>query len=328
MRRALFAVALVAACGGDDEPAPAVRPGGAAPESAPGGAKKDDKNKLVPRKRVEEKVACPVADKDRDPKERYEAFKKHVEEDDAAYKKRYGALCTAEGAPCDKAYCVDWEGAKHCVRCAERDRIRHDFVDRDFSPEQSRDPFQSFVVIIPGQPGGPGGPSEPIKPTEDCKHKDQLVATTYSWTDLHLVGIVAQGTVVKALLMDTANVGHIVKLHDCVGKEKAVVVDIGAGNYPYIKFVIHPEQNAQGTAARTDQERSMELHPKLDDLTPTYNQEQIPPQPAAPAVTPKKDQKIDSTKNTPEPPPVRPVTPTTPDQKPIEPVEPVERPRR
>jgi Tfp pilus assembly protein PilP len=319
-----LAYAFVAACGGDDEAPPAaVRPGAAAP-AAPGGgvgSAKDDKNKLVPRRRVEEKVGCPVADKERDPKDRYDAFKKRVDDDDAAYKQRYGVACTPEGAPCDKGYCLDWENAKHCIRCAERDRIRHDFVDRDFSADQNRDPFQSFVVAQPGLGGGVGS-AAPIQPTPDCKNKDQLVATNYSFADLRLVGIVAQGTVHKALLMDSVNVGHIVKLHDCVGKEKAVVVDIAAGNYPYIKFVVHPEQAPQGTTTRPDQERSMELHPKLEDLSPTYNQEEMPPQPPTPAVTPKKD----TTKPPPEPPPVRPVTPEP--QKPVEPVEPPEHPRR
>ena len=76
-----------------------------------------------------------------------------------------------------------------------------------------------------------------IDPTKKCPREDQLIATGYSYTDLKLVGIVAQGTQRKVLMMG-GPLGYIIKRGDCVGKEKAYVKDVGTG---YITFVLDPD---------------------------------------------------------------------------------------
>ena len=143
----------------------------------------------------------------------------------------------------------------------EKKSIRHVFKDRDFAPDQSnRDPFQSYVLnqgLI-----GPGSDTKlPRDVTKRCLREDQMVATNYSYTDLRLVGIVSQGTQRKVLMMDAGNLGHIIKRGDCVGREKAVVKDIGTG---YITFQVDPEDNTQ---QRTAEERSVQLYPNQMPIT-------------------------------------------------------------
>jgi len=140
---------------------------------------------------------------------------------------------------------------------AEKLSIRHQFRDRDFAVEVSnRDPFQSFVV---GQKGL--APADGSKLSQDvtkrCNRDDQFVATNYSYTDLRLVGIVAERAQRKVLMMDAGNLGHIIKKGDCVGREKAVVKDIGAG---FITFQVQPEDTSTGQA-RTVEEHSVQLYP-------------------------------------------------------------------
>jgi hypothetical protein len=140
---------------------------------------------------------------------------------------------------------------------AEKLSIRHEFKDRDFAVEQSnRDPFQSFVV---GQ--------KSLQPTEGvtlqrdvtkkCLREDQFVASNYSYTDLRLVGIVAERAQRKVLMMDAGNLGHIIKKGDCVGREKALVKDIGAG---FITFQVQPEETSTGQP-RVVEEHSVQLYP-------------------------------------------------------------------
>ena len=64
-----------------------------------------------------------------------------------------------------------------------------------------------------------------------------MVASSYGYADLKLVGIIAQGNLRKAL-MQGGPLGYIIKRGDCVGKEKAYVKDIGTG---YITFVLDPD---------------------------------------------------------------------------------------
>ena len=64
------------------------------------------------------------------------------------------------------------------------------------------------------------------------------MASGYSYAELKLVGIVAQGTQRK-VLMTLGKDGYIIKRGDCVGKEKAVVKDIGLG---YITFLVDPDE--------------------------------------------------------------------------------------
>ncbi len=157
---------------------------------------------------------------------------------------------------------------------AEKLSIRHQFRDRDFAVEVSnRDPFQSFVL---GQKGL--APADGSKLAQDvtkrCQRDDQFVATNYSYTDLRLVGIVAERAQRKVLMMDAGNLGHIIKKGDCVGREKAVVKDIGAG---FITFQVQPEDTSTGQQ-RTVEEHSVQLYP---NQIPVQSQ----PTPDAPKTT-------------------------------------------
>lgn len=152
----------------------------------------------------------------------------------------------------------------------EKKAIRHVFKERDFIVDtNNRDPFQSFVLNQ-----GLVGPSNEVKPldiTKNCTRAEQLVATNYSYTDLRLVGIVAQGTQRKVLMMDAGNLGHIIKRGDCVGREKAVVKDIGTG---YITFQVEPDQSNNGVV-KAAEERSVQLYPNQMPVTsqPTLDNE-------------------------------------------------------
>lgn len=229
MRRLIVLVAL-AACGGDDAPPPQSRPAGGPAPVAGGPGQKDTKDKLSPRHHVEDQVTCAVLDKPTGPE------------------------CKPENAACDPGlYCLQSAaGPYSCEACPERDSIRHDFKDRDFVAEQIRDPFQSYILIQ----GDLGKGNEPKQErTIDCRRQDQFVATNYSFQDLKLVGIVTQGTQRKVLMMDSGNYGHIIKRGDCVGKEKALVKDIGTG---YITFTVHPDPN--DNVRRAEGETSVQLH--------------------------------------------------------------------
>jgi hypothetical protein len=147
------------------------------------------------------------------------------------------------------------------VTDAEKANIRHTFRDRDFVADQNnRDPFQSFVVV---QPGLGGGQQDALKrdPTKRCLRTDQFIASNYSYTDLRLVGIIAEKTQKRVLMMDSGNLGHIIRKGDCVGREKALVKDIGAG---YITFQVEPDDVNQ---ARQVQEHSVQLYPNQMPLT-------------------------------------------------------------
>ena len=261
---ALLACALLAACGGDDDGGGGGQtqannaPAGNAPAPKPPAA---NGPKLTPRTHVEDLVACPTPET------------------------ATGPECKPDQPTCDAGlYCLSvgegGKGGTHCEPCPERETIRHEFKDRDFVAEQSRDPFESFVIVPPGF----GQPTE-AKPDLDktCTRPDQLVAPNYSYEDLHLVGIVAQGTQRKALMMDPNNLGHIVKRNDCVGKEKAIAKDIGTG---FVTFVVAPEND--GKVQRPAVEKSVPLYP--NGLQPMMPTSQPPPadQPSgsAPVIAP------------------------------------------
>jgi Tfp pilus assembly protein PilP len=225
----------VVACGEDDPPPPPPKPagggGGAAPKPAakkPGGKPAP---KLQPRQQIEQRVVCPSPEK------------------------ATGAACQPETPSCEPGlFCLPVGKGHHCEPCAERDSIRHEFKERDFVADLVRDPFQSFVII----PKGLDAKSIREEDLGPCRRASQLVATSYSYQELRLVGIVAQGTQRKVLMMDRANLGHIIRRGDCVGKEKAVVKDIGTG---YVTFQIFSEANDKGEV-RPPEERSVLLHPK------------------------------------------------------------------
>jgi hypothetical protein len=157
---------------------------------------------------------------------------------------------------------------------AEKLSIRHEFRERDFAVEATnRDPFQSFIL---GQKGltPTDGTRLGQDVTKKCQREDQFVATNYSYTDLRLVGIVAERAQRKVLMMDAGNLGHIIKKGDCVGREKAVVKDIGAG---FITFQVEPEDVAAGQVKAVE-EHSVQLYP---NQMPVQSQ----PTPDAPKTT-------------------------------------------
>jgi len=201
---ALALALALAGCGDDGGAAPQNVPTGPRnPQAAPGTAAAASKNQLAVKPHIEDRVACPRPDQPSDPK---------------------GGKCDLKAPSCgEHLYCLQLAQGSFCEPCPERDGIRHAFRERDFDPQHNRDPFQ---------PGGGSGPKQPPPRTPNCPLEDQLVASGYSYTDLKLVGIVAQGTQRK-VLMTIGKDGFIIKRGDCVGKEKAVVKDIGLG---YVTF--------------------------------------------------------------------------------------------
>jgi len=202
-RLALLIGLALAGCGDDGGATPSpgnvpTGPRGPAPPAGP-------KTLLAVKPHVEDRVACAIPDQPSDPK---------------------GGKCDLKAPSCgEHLYCLPLAQGGYCEPCPERDGIRHTFRDRDFDPEHNRDPFQSFRVQVVGGSPGPD-------PSTKCPREDQLVASSYSYADLKLVGIVAQGTQRKAL-MTMGKEGYIVKRGDCIGKEKAIVKDIGLG---YVTF--------------------------------------------------------------------------------------------
>ena len=229
IRLYLVALALLlGACGEDEAPPPGKGPGGgpAAPKGKTGKEKQ-----LAAKVRIEDRVTCPAPSdaKKCDPK---------------------APLC-AQGQ-----YCIPAGKDFYCGACPERDAIRHTFKPRDFQGVDIRDPFQSFVILQPGLGTGPDDALKTVA-TPKCSRKDQFVATAVNYQTLKLIGIVSQGTQRKVLMSD-GRIGHIIKKGDCVGKEKAVVKDIGAG---YITFAVE-------AAGKTDPiEVSMQLYPAQVSLS-------------------------------------------------------------
>ena len=133
----------------------------------------------------------------------------------------------------------------------EKGSIRHQFKERDFSVDQNRDPFQSFI-ISPQQIGPEAKKSE--SGPRFCKD-DKVQAPSYGVGELRLVGIVAQGIAHKALVMG-GNVGYILKPGDCVGREKAVVKEI---NDDFMTLVGQPDANDPN---RPQEQYEKTLHPK------------------------------------------------------------------
>jgi Tfp pilus assembly protein PilP len=236
--RAVIAIALGVAlgaaqglgCGDDGGTAPPPNP--ATPKPGAPGATGPKPPQLTEKVHVEDRVTCPIPDRPSDPKD---------------------GKCDLKAPSCaEQLYCLALAQGSYCEPCPERDGIRHTFKPRDFAVEQNRDPFQSFLFPQIPKPG----PGTPIDLTRKCPREDQMIATSYSYADLKLVGIVAQGTLRKALMMG-GPLGYIIKRGDCVGKEKAFVKDIGTG---YITFVLEPD--ATSTSQRAPEEYSMQLNPK------------------------------------------------------------------
>lgn len=259
---ALMMMLALAACGDDGggaNPPPAnAQP---KPNNAPGAGAGSNKNVLPEKLHVEDRIACALPEKPTDPQ---------------------NGKCDLKAPSCaEHLYCLDFGGqGAFCEPCPERDGIRHVFRDRDFAGEQNRDPFEAGGTI------GPRPAGQAVPPTEKCRRDDQMVATSYSYLDLKLVTIVAQGTQRKVLMMG-GPLGYIIKRGDCVGKEKAVVSDIGTG---YITFQTDSDANGNG---RPPTEYSVQLNPKQlaandpsADLMPQAQRTTIAPVVAPPPVIP------------------------------------------
>jgi Tfp pilus assembly protein PilP len=145
----------------------------------------------------------------------------------------------------------------------ERATIRRPFLPCDFIVGScrkvvNRDPFQSFTIIQPGMASATQETKAEVTPI--CTDPKQMIATNYSYGDLKLVGIVTVGTQRKVLMTDAAKGGYIIKRGDCVGKEKAVVKDIGIAN---VTFEV--QADAAGTRG---EERSIQLYPNQLQMSP------------------------------------------------------------
>jgi hypothetical protein len=182
----------------------------------------------------------------------------------------------AAGAPTAAANPNGKKKIEDLVSKEEEATIRHTFKDRDFLlDENNRDPFQSFVLTPPET----NNDKLPQDITSSCVRDDQFVASTYSYTDLKLVGIVAERTQKKVLMMG-GRFGYLIKKGDCVGREKAVVKDIGTG---YITFQVAPE--VVGGQQRDVEEHSVQLYP---NQVPLATQPRVidSPRSNAPVVSP------------------------------------------
>jgi hypothetical protein len=282
MRRLVLASVVLAACGDDAPPPP---PQAATPSTQaagqPGAKKGDDKDKLQVRTHAEDRVDCPVRDAEGTAKDKSKFF--------------YGTGpdCVPEKPKCAPGlWCVaartkeNQDGFK-CEPCPERDSIRHEFKDRDFVAEMARDPFQSFVIVRPEL----GKPSENAKePLGPCTRSDQLRASSYSYQELKLVGIVGAGTKRTALMMNSRNVGEFVRRGDCVGKEKALVADIVLHDQTAcVTFQVTPEQSERGPRLPAREVPPVCLYPNglpEPESLPTLPGENTGPQVAPPPGTP------------------------------------------
>ena len=170
------------------------------------------------------------------------------------------SLCSASEEECDK----------------EAKSIRHRFSTRDFEQDvtgtENRDPFRSYVLRDPGL-FATDNAANAIDATQACKPeqmrapnplaKDSAARASSSLRDLQLKGIVLRGTESYAVFTDRSSYGHIVRIGDCLGKEKAHVTKIGAG---FVELEI-VQESADGP--RPVQKREIALHPEelqFDDL--------------------------------------------------------------
>ncbi|MEO7730185.1 MAG: hypothetical protein ABIY55_04375, partial [Kofleriaceae bacterium] len=250
----VYIAALAAGCGDDSGSAANPPPTAAGAKNAANPAAAGAKNLLPEKLHVEDRVTCTIPDKPSDPD---------------------GGKCDAKAPSCpDRLYCMQLASGAFCEPCPERDGIRHVFKERDFVAEQNRDPFEPGGTRIDGH-----GPNTPLPPTAKCRD-DQFVASSYSYVDLKLVGIIAQGTQRKVLMMG-GPLGYIIKRGDCVGKEKAVVTDIGTG---YITFQI--DADPMSTSQRPPTEYSVQLNPKQLAANDPNEAQQLPRTTITPLVPP------------------------------------------
>lgn len=239
----LVGIAVVAACGGEDEDSPPPRAPGAAPVApapAPVAGAGSGKQ-LVPMLTIEDRVSCdpPTTERTCDPK--------------------LPSACEVEGQA--KQYCLQTTKGWFCGPCEERETIRKRIKPRDFATEVIRDPFVSAIVQPPQADGE--GAALPKDVTKRCDDK-KIKLPNYSFLDLRLVGVIKLGLERKLLMMDPVNVGHVIARRECVGKERAFVKDIGEepgvnGRGAFVVFEIPPDPTSSDT--RPPEERTIYLNP-------------------------------------------------------------------
>ena len=198
------------------------------------------------------------------------AAQRHIEEIVRCPAPEAKTACDPSAPVCEKTaskqaqHCLQTTAGWFCGVCPERDRIRHVFKPRDFAGEELHDPFQSPTLA---QAIGATTDRAPVRdPTQQCR---KFVAANYGYQNLRLVGIVSEGTKRKVLMMDAGNFGHIIQRNDCVGKEKAIVKDIGAG---YVTFEVTPDPTGQ--SGRPPEEFSVQLAPTRIAITSPGDEEQ------------------------------------------------------
>lgn len=154
------------------------------------------------------------------------------------------------------------------VPADESKTIRRRLKERDFLADplgaENRDPFRSFLLPQVGSDEPQAPTTNTARPTDQCA-KNKLVATNYALRDLNLIGIVVRGAQRFALFRDAKGIGHMVERGRCVGREKALVTEIGDG---HVTIEIMPEAIAGG-AEPTAEKKSIPLYPNeltVDDL--------------------------------------------------------------
>lgn len=197
------------------------------------------------------------------------------------------------GKPVEVSYIPTLE---RTVPAEEAPTIRRRLKDRDFALDptgtENRDPFRSYV--LPQVATETIGTSTPmVSPTDLCS-KNKLVATSYAMRDLALIGIVVRGPQRFALFRDAKGVGHMVDRGKCLGREKALVTEIGDGHVT-VEIVPEPVPNAPPPVP---EKRSIPLYANeltVEDLDET--EDTAAPQPGADPLQP-------------APPPAGPTSPT------------------
>ncbi|MBK9036615.1 MAG: hypothetical protein IPL61_36095 [Myxococcales bacterium] len=115
------------------------------------------------------------------------------------------------------------------LKKGEAATLRHAFVPADFEPDvngvSNRDPFRSYVVVQVST-NTEARPTEELGRAEKCANK-KLAAPDTSIQQLRLIGVISRGTMRVATFVDSADVGWVVRLGDCIGSEHAKVAKIG-----------------------------------------------------------------------------------------------------
>ena len=141
----------------------------------------------------------------------------------------------------------------------EYSTIRHRFVEDDFvadaNGDKGRDPFQSFVVTQAGL----GAKPTTDNTASEGKKCARMIALDYSLRDLRLSAIFTKGLKHYALFQDSADVGQeLATVHDCLGKEKALISDISDG---VVTLELTGEQVPNQQTAAPTTEKSIPVFP-------------------------------------------------------------------